>query len=162
MVDFDRQKLTSTVKSLTSMGRSFAVTQVQSMVMPHVMEVFTEYDEGTVRRMIVTDYDLVKEQTPPGVKRTLHNLGTNPEIREEFEGVVLNTITPENILVWLKNPDDWLEEEEADVQRERMQRCAEVIEETEGGMAWLERQVLELYQLAQLVPEDSTSVRADD
>lgn len=162
MADLDKEKLTKTAKTLTSMGRSLAITQVQSMVMPHVMETFAEYDEETVRRMIVTDYDLVREQTPAGVKKTLHNLGTNPEIRQEFEGVVLTTITPENVLDWLRNPEEWLDEEEAEVQRERMQRCAEMIEETEGGMAWLERQVFDLYRLAQLVPEDSTPARADD
>lgn len=162
MFDDANAKISETLDTLSSLGKTTAVSWVQQMLIPHVLDVFSEYDEEVVRRMIRTDYALVREETPPKIKQTLRNLGSNPEIRQRWEGVVLNTLTPVNILEWMKNPEEWLDAKDAAEQRERLRQCAAMIEKTPGGEAWLERQVIDLYRLAQIVPEDSTPATADD
>lgn len=149
-------QLQAVLKTLSLFGKGQAAAQVQKLLLPHIMRVFSKHDHTMLENMILIDYDLVEEQTPPGVRNAIQNLGSNPELRQQWEQIVVSTVRPENILVWMRNPDEWLDEEEADELRDELQKCAKVIEETDGGYEWLERQVLTLYKWAQIVPEDST------
>lgn len=161
---FEEQKETAEqiLSTATLLGESFVIRQVQSMLIPHVVDIFAEHDHEDLKRMIVTDYDLVENQAPEGVKNTLRNLGSSPETRQLFENLVLDSITPENILDWLRNPEEWLDEDGDEEQRERLRKCAEVIEETPGGYEWLEEQVIEVYRIANIVPEDTNLKQAND
>lgn len=154
--------LKNILKTASFLGKNVAVSQVQSMLMPQILKVFSEHGHEDLQRMIVTNYSLVEEQTPPGIRNALDNLGSNPETRQQWEGVVLEYITPENIIEWLRNPEEWLNEEEAEKQREELKLCATTIEETEGGEEWLETQVMDLYRMAHIVPNNSKSVEAND
>lgn len=161
---FEEQKETAEqiLSTATLLGESFVIRQVQSMLIPHVVDIFADHDHEDLKRMIVTDYDLVENQAPEGVKNTLRNLGSSPETRQLFETLVLESITPENILNWLRNPEEWLDEDGDEEQRERLRKCAEVIEETPGGYEWLEEQVIEVYRIANIVPEDTNLKQAND
>lgn len=156
------EKVKEYLSTLSTLGRSAAIQQVQSILIPHVLNIFGEHDHTMLRNMIYTDYDLVQEETPEGIKRALQNLGSDPQFRAQFEGLVVQTLTPENILEWLDNPEEWLDEDGAEDQREELQKCAQVIRETPGGLQWLEKQVWDLYRLGNIVPEDSTPQAADD
>lgn len=144
------------------MGETKLVEKVQQMMMPHILHVFSEHDAEKVEHFIYTDYDLVKEETPPRIKQTLKNVGSNPEMRKQWESVVLKYVTPENIKGWLRNPEQWLDTEDAEEQRRELRRCAEKIEETPGGEEWLERQVMQLYQWANIVPKSSQAPVTND
>lgn len=137
-------------------GQAAAVTEAQRHLIPHILDIFTDHDHEEVYRFIITDYPLVREETPEPVKNALHNLSQNGMLRDRYHHAVLNTVTPENVLEWLNNPGEWLDEEDADEVRIELEMCAVIIEETPGGREWLERQVFQIYRYANIVPEDST------
>lgn len=154
-------------KTLSLFGKSTATAKIQEVMLPHIMRIFSEYDHRTVHHFIITDYPLVEEETPAGLRNAIHNLSANPDLRQQWAGFLLDTVTPENILDWMRTPEAWLDDDSAAEQRENLRRCAEVIEETDGGEAWLEAQVWTVYQWARLVPadsspEDSTRATAND
>lgn len=162
---FDR--LQSALHTAATFSKTMAMGMVQKMLMPYILQVFAEHDHEQLRKMIIADYALVRRKTPEGVRIALDNVGSNPELRERWEGIVLEVVTPENIKEWLRNPDEWLDAEGAEQQRERLRRCADVIEETQGGELWLEQQVLDLYAMAGLidgapVAETDKPAEADD
>lgn len=155
-------KLQKLAQTASLLGKSTVIQQVQQMLMPHILAIFSEHDHGELEKMIQTNYRLVDNHTPPGIKNALQNLGSNPELREQWEGVVLTYVTPENIKQWLRNPEEWLDADEAERQRAELRRCADVIEETPGGEEWLQSQVMDLYRMARIVPKNSTARAADD
>lgn len=155
----DIQKLVGMAKTL---GKGTLLTQVQSMLIPHVMEVFSRYNHTQLRAAILDDYPLVATHTPEGVRNALSNVGSDPETRQMFQSLMVEAITPENILTWMEHPEEWLDAEEAEEQREELQKCAEVIRETSGGEEWLYRQVYEIYRMAGITAEDTRPVQADD
>lgn len=162
----DVQDTTETLKKLLGtasfLGKSAVISQVQAMLMPKILEVFSDHGHDELQRMILTDYRLVENQTPEPIRNALTNLGSNPETRQQWEGVVLEYITPDNIKTWMRNPGEWLDAEEAEEQREELRKCAEVIETTKGGEEWLEEQVVDLYRMANIVPNKDKSVEAND
>lgn len=161
-VEDTAQTMKRFLKTATFLGKGFAVRQVQSMLMPHILQIFNEHDHSELEKMVVTNYALIEEQTPQPVRNILDNLGSNPEMRAQWEGVVLELVTPENIKEWLRNPDEWLDAEEAEEQREELRKCAEVIEETPHGEQWLETQVLDLYRMAHIIPNNSKTVETNE
>lgn len=152
-------RITKTLKQVSRISKGAAIAQVQSMLLPHIMRVFSNHGHEKLEHYIIVNYPLVEQKTPDGLRRTLANLGSNPEIRQQWEGWVLQTITPENILEWLRTPEEWLDAEDADEQRAELKACADVIEETPGGMEWLEVQVLDLYRMAGIIPENVAAGR---
>lgn len=149
------ERVTKIAKVLMFQGRAAAAQEVQRQLIPHIMEVFAEHDEETVYQFIVTDYALVENDLPQPIKNALWNLAQNGHLRPVYHQWVLDKITPENVLDWMRHPDKWLDDDAADEQRERLQSTARKIEETPGGHEWLEARVWTLYQYAQVVPEDS-------
>lgn len=160
--DATASRLQRTLEKVSMFGQTAAVTAAQQFLMPYILRVFADHDEGDLRRMILSNYPLVEKQTPPGVKRALENLGSNPRLRQQYEESVVQMVQPGNILTWMRTPEDWLDIEEADEQRERLKACADVIEETPGGQAWLEAQVLQVYRYANIVPSTPAEASADD
>lgn len=142
-------------------GKAAAITEAQRHLVPHILDIFTDHDHEEVYRFIITDYPLVREETPEPVKNALHNLSQNGMLRDRYHHAVLSTVTPENVLTWLRNPDEWLDAADADEVRVELEMCAAAIEETPGGQAWLEKQVYEIYRYANIVPEDSTLGRGN-
>lgn len=162
MFDGKKEQAEKILQLASLFGESYAVKQVQAALIPHVIEIFGEHEATEVRRMILTDYALVKNHTPEGVRSALQNLGSNRQTRQLFEQLVLDRITPENVLAWMKEPGEWLEGTETLQQRRRLKECAAMIEETEGGEAWLEEQVLDVYRMANIIPEDTKPVQVND
>lgn len=158
----DASRIQRTLERLSYVSQSAAMSAVQQYLMPYIIRVFADHDEGDLERMILANYDLVKQQTPAGIKQALRNLGSNPRLREQYADLVVTLVTPANVKEWLRNPEEWLEAEEADEQRERLKACADVIEETPGGEVWLEAQIMRLYEYAQIVPEQPDTAVADD
>lgn len=156
------KRLSSIVKTYVLQGKRAAVVETQRHLIPHILKVFAEHDEETVYKFIVTDYPLVEERLPDSVKNALHNLAQNGQLRPVYQGWVMEYVTPENILTWMRNPDEWLDAEDAEDQRMNLRLCAATIEETEGGRAWLEEQVMEIYHYADIVPKDSTPEAAKE
>lgn len=134
-------------------GKSWIVQQAQSFLIPKVMSVFAEHDHEQLRRMILSNYELVENDLPEGYKNALRNFGKDSDTQELYEGIVRQYVTPDNVLKWLRNPEEWLSHEEAVEQREELRKCAEVIEETSGGRRWLDMQVVRLYEYAGIIPE---------
>lgn len=161
-MDISKSSINDLLETASSLGQSALVSYVQSLILPHVMEVFAKHDHNKLEAMIRTNYPLVREHTPEGYKRALANLGSNPKFKQQYEQMVLEYVTPENVLEWMRNPDEWLDEEEANEQREELRKCAAVIEETPHGEQWLEDQVLQVYEFAGIVPEDSTPTVTND
>lgn len=154
MRGFDGERLQSLAKTVSLFGKEVAISKTQQYLMPHILEVFTEHDAEELKRMIQANYPLAEQETPAGIRQALDNLGSNPELRSQWEGTVVNLVTPENILHWLRHPEEWLDAEEAEAQRAELKRCAEVIEESAGGEEWLEQQVLQLYRFANIISSD--------
>lgn len=155
-------KISGIVKEFALHGKAAAIAETQRQLIPHIIDIFANHDQDTVWQFIVTDYPLVEEETPQTLKNTLANLANNSKLRGVYHNAMLEYITPENILMWLRNPEEWLDDAEAQEQRERLRQCAEVIETTEGGYAWLEEQVLQIYRYADIVPEDSTPANTNE
>lgn len=161
-VDEATDRLKQLLDTASIFGKSMAISQVQAMLMPQILRIFSDHGHEDLHRMIVTGYPLVEEQTPAPVRNALDNLGSNPETRQQWEGVVLEHVTPANIIHWLKNPEEWLDEAEAEQQRDELKRCAHVIEETDGGHEWLQTQVMDIYRMAHIVPNNSKPVEAKE
>lgn len=149
-------RITKVVKTFLLQGKAAARKEVQRQLIPHILEIFAEYDEETVYKFIVTDYPLVEERTPDEIRNALRNMAKNDRLRPMYHQWMLNAVTPENILYWLRHPDEWLDEDEADEQRKSLRETAAIIEDTPGGYEWLEAQVWAIYAFAEVVPEDST------
>lgn len=162
MFEGKKEKAEELLKMASLLGKSTIIGQVQSMLVPYIIEIFGEHDHTDLKRMILTDYDLVETQTPDNVRKALKNVGSSPQTRSYFESLVMDTITPENILTWLRNPKEWLDEEASAKERTELRRCAKVIENTDGGEEWLERQVLDIYRIAEIIPEDTKTVKPTD
>lgn len=143
-------------------GRDAGMVAAQQLILPRVLEVFGEHDHEELKRMILANYDLVQNDTPPEVRSVLENIGSNPELREQWAGIITTTVTPENVLNWLHNADEHLDDDVDEERIREMEYCAIVIEDTSGGRQWLERQLYDLYAIAGIIPEDSTPVAADD
>lgn len=151
----------SRLQSIASMakllGKDVGVTMAQKWLMPKILQIFTEHDHQELRRYILSNYDLVENETPPGIKRALRNLGNDPQLRSQYEQVVMTYVTPDNVIHWLEHPEEWLEDEDADEQRVELKACAETIKTTAGGELWLQRQILQIYEYAGIVPQDTTA-----
>lgn len=156
MIDNAGERISSIIKTFAFRGKQAAVMEAQRQLIPHILKIFAKHDEETVWKYIVTDYALVENETPEPIKNMLHNLSRNAQLRDTYHNTLVTYITPENILRWLRSPEEWLDAEDADKQRERLKQCAETIETTDGGEEWLARQVYCIYQYANAVPEDST------
>lgn len=156
------ERLGSLLSMASTFGKEAAISMAQQFLMPKVLEVFAEHDHEDLRRMVLANYPLVEQELSDNVKQALRNLGSNPEFRDHYEATVIRLVTPQNILHWLKHPEEWLDDEASDEHVAELKACAAVIEDTSGGMAWLERQVIELYRYADIVPEDVVVDPADD
>lgn len=150
------------LQKISALSDSAAIAQAQKMILPHVLRIFSQHGHEDLRRMILTDYDLVEQQTPEGVRNALGNIGSDPQTRRQWEHLIVEYITPDNIIEWLRAPEEWLDEAEADEQRAELKRCADVIEETPGGEEWLAQQVYAIYTMAGIAPEDSTRQKPND
>lgn len=162
MFDEQQEQVRRLLSIAKTVGRGAVIKQVQAMLIPHVMKIFGEHDHGELRAMILQDYQLVEEHTPENVQKALENVGSDPEMRRQFQGLIVESITPENIIKWLDNPEQWLTDDQAEEQREKLRKCAEVIRETQGGKEWLSRQVYEIYRMAGITPEDTKPAPAND
>lgn len=162
MEGFGREKADKLMETASVLGKSVIISQVQSILAPKVVEIFSDHGHEELKRMILTDYDLVMEHTPEGLRKTLKRVGPTRELRLQFENMVVESIQPENVLFWLKNPEEWLEDDEAEEQREELRKCAEVIETTDGGQEWLVRQVEDVYKIAGIIPEDTRIAESND
>lgn len=162
MGDEDAHRLQRTLEQLSFVSKTAVQTAAVQFIVPKVVDVFAHHDEEDLRRMILSNYPLVEKRMPAGYKKALRNLGSNPRLRQHYEQAVIDNVRPENIKAWLRAPEEWLDAEEAEEQRERLKACADVIEETPGGEPWLEAQVLQVYQYAQIVPDQPAEAAADD
>lgn len=162
MFDQRKEDLKQLLTVAKTFGKSAVMGQIRSMLIPHVMEVFSKHGHSELRAAILQDYPLVENHTPDGVRNALHNVGSDPEMREMFHGLIVEAITPANIIAWMENPEEWLDRREAEEQREELQKCADVIRETSGGEEWLARQVYEIYRMAGITPEHTNPVQAND
>lgn len=155
-------RLRSVLTTASKLGKGAGLAAAQQLLLPHVLEVFGEHDHQEVKRMILADYQLVQHEMPEEARSVLENLGSNPELREQWAGTVTSTLTPENVLEWLHNADEYLDDDVDEERLREMEYCAVVIEDTSGGEAWLEQQILDLYRMAGIIPEDSTPAPAND
>lgn len=141
-----------TVANLTSMakdlGRDALVSSAANRLYPHIVRIFTKYDADEVEKFILVDYCLVRNHTPPGVQNMLARHGRH------VEETIMQMVTPEKILYRLEHPDEWVDEDTDEAVRIEMRLAAEIIRETPGGMAWLEREVLDLYWMAGIITDE--------
>lgn len=156
-----RKQLEQFLDAVKVFGQGFAIKQAQSMLLPHIMEVFSEHDHGDLRAMIYQDYPLVENHTPEGVRSALGKIGSDEDVQQQYQSIVVQTITPENVIRWLENPEEWLDEHEADEQREELQKCAEVLRETSKGEEWLAEQIYAIYRMAGISAEDTSPATAN-
>lgn len=161
-MDVELPNLGRIASKFVLVGKAAGMEAARQELTPMIIDVFAENDHDDLYRMILANYPLVRQDLPPGVKNALRNLGSNPQLRGQFENSVMTIITPENILALMHDPDEWLPDDAPAAQHRRIKACAQTIEETAGGEAWLERQVLDLYRIAGIIPEDSMPPEPND
>lgn len=143
---FQSDKLQELLDKSTYFTKQMGVSMAASMLYPHVLRIFTKYDADQVEKFIRVDYRLVRNHLPQGSKNALRKL--DPQWGE----TIMQLVTPENILHRLENPDEWVDEDAGPEEKREMQRAADIIRTTPGGMQWLEREVLDLYRIAGIIP----------
>lgn len=120
-------------------GKSVVVPMVQGYIRDEMLRILNQHDPEKLESYILVQYPLVQQDAPDNVKSGLQRVG--PMYAEEIR----QTVTPDNILSWMENPEEHVEAEEDDY--ENIRACAEIIKETPGGRQWLESQVLAVWVL---------------
>jgi hypothetical protein len=138
--------LTDLTKTLSAGATAGAASIVKNAIKQKTVETLTDHGHEELERYITVRYPLVQEELPDRVKQLLGQYGP------QHQDMILAYISPEKVLYWMENPD-WVPEDETDV-RDELQACADTIRSTPGGEEWLNQQVLHLYQIANIVPED--------
>lgn len=123
-------------------GKAVAGPMVKEFVRNRVVRIFAETDPSTLQNYILTDYDLVKNDTPPKVRNVLGNIG--PQFSEEIQQLV----TPERVLGWLENPEEWMDVQQYPDRAADIRECYQIIKNTPGGEEWLEEQCIAVYEIA--------------
>lgn len=130
----------------TVLGEDWLAAKIQRFFALLTVRVFTERGPADLKGAILKDYSLVREVTPPAVKSTL------PNVAPKFEDAIREQLSPDQVMEWLEDPDwsDELSDEEA----ERLQECADIIQEVPGGTKWLVDQIDDLHEMCGFSPED--------
>jgi hypothetical protein len=125
-----------------TLGKAAAAPMLQNLVREELTKLFSEVDPAELERLIVVQYPLVREELPDQYKNVLGNVG--PQFSDQIETFV----RPEQVMHWLANAEEWLDEEEDAQQIEDLHTCAEIISETPGGEEWVEAQCIEMWDIA--------------
>lgn len=149
------EKLQSLLEQSKLVSKQMGVSMAASMLYPHVLSIFTTYDADQVAKFIRVDYRLVENHAPQGLKNALRKLGPT------WSETIMQLVTPENILTRLETPEEWVDDDAGREEIREMQRAAEIIRTTPGGMQWLEREVLDLYRIAGIIPADGDTRRGN-
>lgn len=152
---FQSDKLQELLDKSKFFTKQMGVSMAASMLYPHVLGIFTKYDAEQVEKFIRVDYRLFQNHAPRGLKNALRKLGPS------WSETIMQLVTPENILTRLENPDEWVGEDAGPEEKREMQRAAEIIRTTPGGMQWLEREVLDLYRIAGIIPRGEEQRRGN-
>lgn len=135
-------------------GQGAAISVVQDMVRGQITQLLQSYGAEDVESYVIVQTPIVRQKAPEGFKDALKNVG--PKFFEEIQTFV----TPDRILEWLEDADEWLTEEDVEKYTEpgvektpeelhaELQEIADVIRETQGGMAWLKSECRDIHMLA--------------
>lgn len=144
----DSERLSSLVEQSKFFTRQMGVSMGARMLYPHVIGIFSKYDADEVENFIRVDYRLVENHCPRGLRNALRRLGP------QWSDTIMQLVTPEMILQRLAEPEEWTGDDVDEDQLREMQAAAAIIRETSGGRKWLEREVLDLYRIAGIIPAD--------
>lgn len=123
-------------------GKAVAAPMVKEFVRSRVVRILSDRDPSTLQNYILTDYDLVENDTPPKVRNVLGNIG--PQFSEEIQELV----TPDRVLGWLKEPEEWMDVGDHPQKAADIRECYQIIKNTPGGEEWLEEQCIAVYEIA--------------
>lgn len=140
-------RLSSLVEQSKFLTKQMGVSMGAKMLYPHVIGIFSKYSADQVEKFIRVDYRLVENHCPGGLRNALRRLGP------QWSDTIMQLVTPEMILQRLAEPGEWTDGDVDEAQLREMREAAAIIRETPGGMAWLEREVLDLYRIAGIIPD---------
>lgn len=123
-------------------GKAVAGPMVKEFIRTRVVRILSQRDPSTLQNYILTDYALVENDTPPKVRNVLGNIG--PQFSEEIQELV----TPERVLGWLEEPEEWMDVAEHPERAADIRECYQIIKNTPGGEEWLEEQCIAVYEIA--------------
>jgi len=126
-------------------GKSMAVPAVKKFVREKAVAALNNHDPDELEGYILVDYPLIREELDPQTKEALGNACP------QFAGAIQSEVTPENVMMWLRNPEEWMDDDTPEETLEEVRRVAEVIESTPGGQKWLEAQVLSLWDIGSIL-----------
>jgi len=136
----------SRLEKLAGMAKGFgglaATSAVQGIIREQVVALLNDHDPEELRQYIIVNYPLVREELPAEYKRVISNVG--PSLAGQIEAAV----TPEAIMTWLRDPEEWMDDDAPEEHLDQIRECARIIEETPEGERWLQAQVVEIYGLA--------------
>lgn len=134
------------LKAMASgLGKAAVLPAVKNILRNQIVTILQDEDPDQLRKYIYVDYPLVRNKLPPKYVDVLQNLG--PQYEDEIKAMV----HPEQILLWLDNPEEWMDVEQNPQAAAKVKKCAEIIRETDGGEEWLAQQTIHLYQIAGIV-----------
>lgn len=138
----DLEQLASTAKMF---GKAAVAPAIQNMLRKQVVKLLQSHDPEKLEEFILTQYPLVQEELPQQYKNVLANVGP------QFDDTIQNIVRPENVMYWLKEPKEWMEDG-TDIEHLRQVReCHDIIQETPGGELWLQNQCLDVWKMAGVV-----------
>jgi len=126
-------------------GKSMAVPAVKRFVREKAVAALNEHDPDDLEAYIFVDYPLIREELSPETKEALGNACP------QFAGPIQSEVTPENVMLWLENPEEWMDEDTPEETMDEVREVAEVIKDTPGGQKWLEAQVLSLWDIGNIL-----------
>lgn len=126
-------------------GKSMAVPAVKQYVREKAVEALRDNDPEDLERYITVNYPLIRNSLSDEVKQALGNACP------QFEGVIKSTVTPDKVMYWLENPEEWMDEDADEETLEEIRQAAQIIHETPGGERWLQNQVIDLWDIGNIL-----------
>lgn len=139
------EKLTELVTKATIAGKQAALPVLQDILRQEVVRLLSQNDPEVLKQYIDVGYPIVENELPDGYRNALATAGP------KFEDQILQVVTPDTVLHWLSNPDEWMTDDIPDETRDDVREVADILKNYPGGYRWLENQVLAVYEICGIV-----------
>lgn len=137
----DPSKLKQLASTASALGKSAVMPALQSLLRREMVSILSEHDAEELERYIDVQYPLVENEIPEGYESALREVGP------QFSETVAAMVTPEQVMAWLEEPEEWMDTDANAQEAAEARRCAEIIRTHPQGEPWLEAQVFYIYEI---------------
>lgn len=138
----DASRLEQLANTASMLGKTAVAPVFQSIIREQVVSLLQQHDPDVLEKHIHTQYPLVAEELPETYQNVLGNVGP------QFEETIQTVVRPGNVLYWLQEPKEWMDDDTDIDTLRQVRECHDIIVNTPGGKQWLERQCIDVWDMA--------------